>query len=318
MPVDPHVATLLQMMAAAPQLSDGTPEQARAAIRMLMVNFRDVSALPEVASVEDATVGNGIPVRVYRPRAGGTVSTIVYLHGGGFVIGDLETHDGVCRRLCHDTGSVVVSGDYRLAPEAPFTAAVDDAWAALQHVHDHIADYGGDPERLAVGGDSAGATLAAVCAQQAHAEGLPLRAQLLVYPAVDLLGEFPSRTENAEGYFLTLADMEWFAGHYTGVAGGAAALADPATAELAADPRLSPLRAKDLSGLAPAVVVTAQYDPLRDEGDAYAEALTTAHVTVRHRQFPGLIHGFYGLEQFSPAIADATAWINASLRELLG
>ena len=318
MPVDPNVATLLQLMAAAPQLSAGTPEQARAAFRMLMVNFRDPTTLADVASAEDGTVGDGIPVRVYRPRQTGPAPTIVYLHGGGFVIGDLDTHDGVCRRLCHDTDAVVVSVDYRLAPEHPFPAAVEDAWNALRYVHDHIGDYGGDAERLAIGGDSAGATLAAVCAQQAHAEGLPLRAQLLAYPAVDLLGEFTSRTENAEGYFLTLADMEWFAAHYTGIAGGAAAaLADPDVTALATDPRLSPLRGADLTGLAPAVVVTAQYDPLRDEGDAYAEALMTAHVTVRHRQFPGLIHGFYGLEQFSPAIADATAWINAGVRELL-
>lgn len=158
-----------------------------------------------------------------------------------------------------------------------------------------------------------------MCAQQAHADGLQLAAQLLVYPAVDLLGDYPSRTENAQGYFLTVPDMEWFAAHYLGVEGTAAAAAeDPKLAALAVDPRLSPLLAKNLEGLAPAVVVTAEFDPLRDEGDRYAEALAAAGVEVEHRQFPGLIHGFYGLEMISPAIAEATSWVNARLQKVLG
>jgi acetyl esterase len=170
---------------------------------------------------------------------------------------------------------------------------------------------------LVVGGDSAGGNLAAVCAQLAQRDGLALAAQLLIYPAVDLLGDFPSRTENAEGYFLTAKDMEWFAVNYIGIAGGAAALDDPDVAALAGDARLSPLRAASLDGLAPAIVATAEFDPLRDEGDAYAQALDKAGVRVEHRQFAGLIHGFYGLEQLSPAIAEATAWINARLKETL-
>jgi acetyl esterase len=319
MPLDPNVAGLLQMMAAsgAPAISDGTADEARAALRMLMVNFRDESTLAEVASVTPATVGDDIPVRIYRPTVVGDVPTVVYLHGGGFVIGDLDTHEGVCRLLSHDLGAVVVSVDYRLAPEHRFPAAVDDSYGALTWVAEHIADYGGDASKLVVGGDSAGGNLAAVCAQLAHRDGLVLAAQLLVYPAVDLLGDFPSRAENAEGYFLTAKDMEWFAANYTGIDGGAAALNDPDVAALAGDARLSPLRAESLEGLAPAIVATAEFDPLRDEGDAYAEALGKAGVRVEHRQFAGLIHGFYGLEQLSPAIAEATAWINAQLKELL-
>ena len=319
MPLDQNVAGLLQMMAAAgtPQLHEGTPEQARAALRTLMVDLRHPSTLAEVASVDETTIG-GVPCRVYRPLdAAHPLPTIVYLHGGGFVIGDLDTHEGVCRRLARDVGAVVVSADYRLAPENPFPAAVEDAYAVLQAVAEDLSEYGGDATRLVVGGDSAGGNLAAVCAQLALADDLPLAAQVLVYPAVDFSGDYPSRTENGEGYFLTRADMDWFAENYTGIAGGAAALTEPAAAAIAADPRLSPLLAPSLSGLAPAIVATAEFDPLRDEGNTYAEALTAAGVPVRQQQFAGLIHGFYGLEQISPAIDAATTWINAQLTELL-
>ncbi|MBE7188727.1 alpha/beta hydrolase [Jatrophihabitans endophyticus] len=322
MPLDPNIAGLLQMMAAAgtPQLHEQTPEQARAALRTLMVDLRHPSTLAEVASVTETQVAS-VPCRVYRPSADDDSSaplpTVVYLHGGGFVVGDLDTHEGVCRRLARDVSAVVVSVDYRLAPEHPFPAAVEDAYAVLRSVADDLDEYGGDGDRLVVGGDSAGGNLAAVCAQLAHADGLTLAAQLLVYPAVDLTGEYPSRTENGEGYFLTAADMEWFAANYTGITGGVDALADPAVAAVAADPKLSPLRAASLEGLAPAVVATAEFDPLRDEGDIYAEALSAAGVPVRAQQFAGLIHGFYGLEQLSPAVEAATVWINAQLRDLL-
>ncbi|WP_375480865.1 alpha/beta hydrolase [uncultured Jatrophihabitans sp.] len=319
MPLDPNIAGLLQMTNSTPALSAGTPADARAALRMLMVTFRDPAGVVQVASVEAGFAG-GVPVRVYRPAesASGTATgTIVYLHGGGFVIGDLDTHDGACRRLCRDANAVVVSVDYRLAPEHPFPAAVDDCYAALTWVAANIGDYGADDARLVVGGDSAGGNLAAVCAQQAQHDGLSLAGQLLLYPSTDMSRDYPSRTENGDGYFLTLADVEWFAAQYTGITGGAAALADPAVSDVAADPRLSPLRAASLTGLPPAVVATAEFDPLRDEGDAYADALSAVGVRVAHRQFPGLIHGFYGLEQFSPAIAEATSWINAQVAELL-
>ncbi len=315
MPVDPNIAGLLQLIASSglPPVAEGTVEQARAGLRTLMVDFRDPSTLPAVAAVTDATVAGSIPVRVYRPGGDGPRPTIVFFHGGGFVIGDLDTHEGVCRLLANDVGAVVVSVDYRLAPEHRFPAAVEDAYAALCWVVEHVAEYGADPARIAVGGDSAGGNLAAVAAQLARADGLGLAAQLLIYPAVDMLGDYPSRTENAEGYFLTLADMHWFGEQYTGLKHDA-----PAAAELDRDPRLSPLRAESLAGLPPAVVATAEFDPLRDEGDAYAAALAAAGVKVEHQQFPSLIHGFYGLELLSPAAAEAMAWCNARLKDLLG
>lgn len=315
MPLDPDLATLLKVIenAGYPPLAEGTPEQARTGFRTLMVDFRNAAALAQVACVADETLANSIPARVYRPAAEAPVPTVVYLHGGGFVIGDLDTHDGVCRRLCRDTGAVVVSVDYPLAPEHHFPAAVEAAFAALTRVAERLDGYGADPTRLAIGGDSAGANLAAVCTQLARTEGPALKAQLLVYPNVDLLGEYRSRSENAEGYFLTLADMQWFAEQYLGTTES-----DPRLPELARDPRLSPLLAESLAGLPPAVVVTAEYDPLRDEGNAYAAALERAGVPVHHKEMPGLIHGFYGMEQFSPAVDRATSWVNARFRDILG
>jgi acetyl esterase len=315
MPVDPQIAGLLDFLANSgyPPIAEGTPDDARRGLRALMVDLRDPTTLPEVAAVENGEVAGAVPVRVYRPALQPPVPTIVYFHGGGFVIGDLDTHEGVCRLLCNDVGAVVVSVDYRLAPEHRYPVAVDDCYAALRAVVADVALYGADPDRVAVGGDSAGGNLAAVCAQLARDDGLRLAAQLLVYPAVDMLDDaYPSRTENADGYFLTLADMHWFAEQYTGLRAD-----DPAAKELGADPRLSPLHAPSLAGLPPAVVVTAEYDPLRDEGDAYAAALRAAGVRVEHRQFAGLIHGFYGMELISPAAAEAMAWVNARLAELL-
>jgi len=315
MPVDPNIAGLLQLIANSglPPVAEGTVAQARAGLRTLMVDFRDASTLPAVASVTDTTIAGSIPARVYRPEGDDPRPTIVYFHGGGFVIGDLDTHEGVCRLLANDVGAVVVSVDYRLAPEHRFPAAVEDAEAAVRWVVEHVAEYGDDAARIAVGGDSAGGNLAAVAAQLAHAAGIELAAQLLIYPAVDMLGDYPSRIENAEGYFLTLSDMHWFGEQYSGLK-----YDDPAAAELDRDPRMSPLRAQSLAGLPPAVVATAEFDPLRDEGDAYAEALAAAGVKVEHQQFPSLIHGFYGLELLSPAAADAMAWCNAKLKDLLG
>jgi acetyl esterase len=315
-PVDPNLAGLLQLIVAAgrPPVSESSPAEARTGLRTLMVDFRDPSLLAPVESVTATTVAGSIPARVYRPDVDDPVPTIVYFHGGGFVIGDLDTHEGVCRLLCKDVGAVVISVDYRLAPENRFPAAVEDAEAAVRWAVEHVDDYGGDPARIAVGGDSAGANLAAVVTQLLHADGIELAAQLLVYPPVDFLeDDYPSRTENAEGYFLTLNDMHWFAEQYTG-----SRRSDPDDREIASDPRLSPLYASSLDGLPPAVVATAEYDPLRDEGDAYAAALEKAGVVVEHRRFPGLIHGFYGLELMSPAAADATSWINGKLKELLG
>jgi acetyl esterase len=313
-PVDPQIGQMLAMLEqmGGRSLAEGTPEQARAGFRLLTVDLRRPENVVPVGDVEDLTIPvehGELPARVYRPDgASGPVPTVVFFHGGGFVIGDLDTHDNQSRAICRDTGAVVLSVAYRVAPEDAFPAAVDDCVAATAWAAEHVDRLGGDAQRIAVGGDSAGGNLAAVVAQQARdGAGPALAAQLLVYPATDFRDDdtrYPSRSENAEGYFLTRADMEYFARHY-------AEGADDT------DPRLSPITG-DLAGLPPAVVVTAEYDPLRDEGDAYAAALQAAGVEVVHRRFDGMIHGFFDLSALSPAAADAVRWTAEQLRELLG
>jgi acetyl esterase len=314
MPLDPQIAEILQLMQqmGAPTLSSGTPEQARAGMRMMTVDMRDPATIVPVGSVSDSTIpgpAGDLPIRVFRPEADGAVPTIVFFHGGGFVIGDLDTHDDQTRLLCRDVGAVVVSVDYRLAPEAKFPAGFEDCLAATRYVGEHIEDFGGDPDRLAVAGDSAGGNFAAAVAIACRDAGGPaLAAQLLLYPAVDFNadGPYPSRTENAEGYFLTAEDSVWFHGHYTDEDFDAS------------DIRASVIKTTDLSGLPPAVVGTAEFDPLRDEGDAYAARLADAGVKVVQHQFPGMIHGFYGMGAISAGAADAVKTLNADLAGLLG
>jgi acetyl esterase len=311
MPVDPAIQGLLSLLEAMqrPSLAAATHEQARAAFRMLTVDMRPRESIVPVRATEDVEVPGAtgpLPARLYRPDAEGDRPTMVFLHGGGFVIGDIETHDNQCRIVCREVGAVVLSVAYRLAPEAPFPAGVEDCVAATRWAAEHIAELGGDPERLAIAGDSAGGNLAAVVTQVARDAGGPkLAAQLLVYPGTDFAGDYPSRTDNAEGYFLTREDLEWFATHYLGEASDLT------------DPRLSPLHAQNLAGLPPAVVVTAEYDPLRDEGEAYARALERAGVPVTLRRYDGLIHGFFDLSALSPAAAGAVRDTCAELRRLL-
>lgn len=314
MPLDPHIAACLQGLRGpdAGPAQTQTVDSARHQLRALVAALVDPAALPEVASVSPAVLSGSIPARVYRPAAEGVVPTMVYLQGGGWTLGDLDTHDSQMRRLCHDVGAVVVGVDYRLAPEHRFPAAVDDAYAALTWVSHHIGDFGGDSTRIAVAGDSAGATLAAVCAQQARTEGLGLAAQFLLYPSTDIGGTYRSRTTQSEGYLLSTAGLYWFYEQYLGVPPGAAEFTG-----LSADPRVSPLVAAELGGLAPAVVATAEFDPLCDEGDRYAEALREAGVPVEHLRCDGLVHGFYGMEHLSPAVAAATGRLHTALRKLL-
>ena len=292
MPVDPHIAPLLELLKSVPPMHEGSPEAAREAFRQLAVGGRRPEQVVPVASVEEVAIpgpAGDIGARVYRPETAGPAPTVVLFHGGGFVIGDLDTHDNMARTICRDCSAVVVSVDYRLAPEAQFPAAVEDAVAATRWAASRLEELGGD-ERLAVAGDSAGGNLAAVVAQQLRDSGGPaLAGQLLVYPATDVTGDYPSRIENAEGYFLDLPTMVWFIQHYA------------ADAAVHQDPRLSPLRHTDLSGLPPAVVVTAEYDPLRDEGEAYARALSEAGVPAEVRRFDGMIHGFFDMGAYSPA-----------------
>lgn len=312
MHVDPHLAGLLELIAQTgqPPVHEGTPTQARAGFRQLALGARTPDTVLPVGSVEDMTLpgpGGDLGVRIYRPEADGPVPTVVLFHGGGWVVGDLDTHDAMARSLCRDCTAVVVSVDYRLAPEAPFPAAVEDAVAATRWAAAHLADLGGDA-RLAVAGDSAGGNLAAVVAQTLRDEpdGIPaLVAQLLVYPATDASGDYASRVENGAGYFLERPTMDWFMRHY---ASGGAVLTDP---------RVSPLRAADLAGLPPAVVVTAGFDPLRDEGEAYAAALREAGVPVQVRRFDTMIHGFFDMGQVSPAARNAVSQTCAMFAELL-
>jgi acetyl esterase len=308
-PVDPHIAAVLAMMeqAGMPPMYEGTPEVGRAQYLALTVGARTPEQVVPVASTEDIAVPGAqgeLKARVYRPDAEGPLPTVAFFHGGGWVIGDLDTHDNMARSVCRDSRAVVVAIDYRLAPEDPFPAAAEDAVAAGRWVAQHLDQFGGDT-RFGVAGDSAGGNLAAVVAQQLTADGTPVTAQFLIYPAVDAAGEYPSRVENAKGYFLEQPTMDWFYGHYAG------SWEDPN------DPRLSPLHAASLGGLPPAVIVTAEYDPLRDEGEAYGTALRAAGVAADVRRFDGMIHGFFDMGTVSPAAQTAVRESCARFGEVL-
>lgn len=252
----------------------------------------------------------GVPVRIYQPQGAGDGAVrplVVLYHGGGFVLGSVAASDPQARRMAEDLDAVVVSVDYRLAPEHRFPAGLRDAYAALVWAAGQAASLGADPERLVVAGDSAGGGLAAGVALVARDEGGPAIAlQLLLYPVLDGRCDSDSYRENATGYFLTAAHMRWFWEQYLGPDG------DPL------DPLASPLLAPDLAGLAPAYVATAEHDPLRDEGAAYAARLAQAGVAVDHRCFDGLFHGFYGLGQLLDAAAVAHDEIVAEVRRTLG
>ncbi len=307
MPVDPQIAAILPMLAAAPPLRQGGIDAARAGMRLLLVDLRDPASLAPVRSTEDVTYptpeGDRL-ARVYRPAVDGPVPTVLFVHGGGYVMGDIDTHEDQARLICAEVGAVVFSIDYRLAPEHPFPAGHLDAVAAYQHVVATVDALGGDATRIAVAGDSAGGNLSAGVAIAARDLGLPLAAQLLIYPSTDFSEyEHGSRVEHAEGLLLNLDDMVWFREAY---------LPD------ATDHRASVLAHPDLTGLAPAIVATGEYDPLRDEGEAYAAALEKAGVTVIARRFDGMIHGFFGMGQISDAANKAVLRLCADLKELLG
>jgi acetyl esterase len=267
---------------------------------------------PEIGVVKDLMADGPlgpIPLRLYRP-AGVPVATplgvLVFFHGGGWVIGDLETHDVLCRQLTAESGVSVVSVDYRLAPEHKFPAAADDAWAATRWIAAHAAELGIDANRVAVGGDSSGGNLAAVVALLARDQGAPSIAwQVLLYPVTDVGAETQSYRDFAEGYLLTREGMRWFAAHYLNAAADAA------------DWRASPLRAPSLAGLPPALVVTAGFDPLRDEGEAYAVRLREAGVRVDAVCYGGMLHGFVPMGRLIDTGNRAVSFIAASLRQAL-
>ena len=267
---------------------------------------------PEIGAVRELTAdGPAGPVRLrlYRPRgvaASAPLPALIFFHGGGWVIGDMDTHDVLCRQITDGADISVVNVDYRLAPEEKFPAAVDDAWVATRWVAGHATELGIDAARLAVGGDSAGGNLAAVVALLARDQGAPpIRFQVLIYPVTDVGAESPSYTEFADGFMLTRDSMRWFIGHYL------------RTKDDAADWRVSPLRAPSVAGVAPALMVTAGFDPLRDEGDAYARKLREAGVRVDSISYGGMIHGFAPMGRLIEAGNRAVAHVAATLREAL-
>lgn len=269
-----------------PPLETCTPVQAR----QIRAKRQRPSSEP-IHATRDVDA-DGVPARLYRPNDRNGLGLLVYLHGGGWVIGSIETHDNVCRILANSSGHAVLSVEYRLAPEHRYPAALDDALTATRWAHQHAAELGCDPDRLAIGGDSAGGNLAAIVT---HVVDVPLRYQLLVYPATDLTCSFPSHVENKAGPGLTAEGIAWFVGHYV----------DSATDDLR-DPRVSPHFADDkvLAASPPALVITAEFDPLRDEGDAYAARLAALGVATSHVCFSGMYHGFFSLADF---IDDALA-----------
>ena len=261
---------------------------------------------PAIGEVKDLRADT-VPIRLYRP-AGVPASTLlpalVFFHGGGWVIGDLETHDVLCRQITAGAGISVVNVDYRLAPEHKFPAAVDDAWATTRWVAAHARELGIDGARLAVGGDSAGGNLAAVVAILARDHGGPsLTLQVLTYPVTDVAAESASYAEFADGFMLTRDSMRWFIAHYL------------PNKQDALDWRVSPLRAASLAGVAPALIVTAGFDPLRDEGDAYARRLREAGVRVDTICYGGMIHGFAPMGRLIETGNRAVAHTAASLRQ---
>lgn len=306
MTLDPHLAGLLQTLQKGPRIVDGTVEQARAGLRALTCDTRPPGTETSVSEVRELSVPGAdgdLPARLYLPEEAETKPLLVYFHGGGFVVGDLDTHDEFCRRLCSGADTGVLSVAYRLAPEHPFPAGIDNALASVRWAAEQAGTLGAGPG-LFVGGDSAGGTLAAVTAQT-----LPdlLAGQVLIYPLTDESEEHPSRRDNGTGYFLETETMAWFGGHY--VSGDERATRT--------DARISPLLAESLAGLPSAVVVTAEFDPLRDEGDRYAERLGEAGVTVDHLAVPGMIHGFIGMDRLSPGADAATAEIVRRVRNLI-
>jgi len=285
-----------------PGLVEPTVAAGRARFRRETLAFR--GPVTEVGSVQDLEIAGGLRARHYAPAGAGEAPLTVYFHGGGFVIGDLDTHDEPCRILCRQAGIHVLSVEYRLAPEHPFPAALEDVAAALAWAQTNAATLGADPRRVSIGGDSAGGNLSAVVCLTSR--NRPPTAQLLIYPPTD--GITPRRSSELfdQGFFLSRNDRRAFGRYYAPMAGR-----DP-------DPRLSPLYASDLSNLPPALVITAGFDILRDEGEAYAQALAAAGTVTRQRRYPSLGHGFIHMTGVCPAARRAMEEIAREWRAVIG
>ncbi len=311
--LDPDAQRVLDLIreAGRPPYETLTPPEARefyrAGRRILQPEPPEVA---EVRNLEAPTLQGAIRLRLYRgigTERGAALPALIYFHGGGWVIGDLDTHDGVCRLLANSARSAVISVDYRLAPEHKFPAAVDDAVNATEWIAAHAAMLGIDPARLAIGGDSAGANLAAVACLIARDRGGPrLRHQLLLYPATDFVTSDDPRRERFEGFPLNVVTMNWFRDHYL------------RSAADYGDWRASPLRAKDLRGLPPAYVLTVGFDPLHAEGEAYASRLRDAGVPVQHRHLERQMHGFLTMGKIIAAARPATEEAGAAVKVALG
>jgi len=303
MALDPEVITLLAQLEQAgyPDLETSTLEEPRAASV-----FPPADPPTPVGAVEERQVpGADIAVRLYFPEGSGPHPLVMFFHGGGWVVGDLDSHDETVRRLCAGSGAAFASVGYRLAPEAPFPAALEDCYAATAWAADLAPTLGLDPARIAVAGDSAGGNLAAALCLLARERGGPgISHQVLVYPVTGADLNTASYREHGEGLFLTRAMMQWFWDQY---------VPDPAARS---NPLAAPL-AGHAAGLPPATILTAEYDPLRDEGAAYARHLEAAGVPVAYRNFPGMIHGFLGMTGVLGQAETAQAWLCARLREAL-
>jgi acetyl esterase len=300
--MDPQVRAYLDAVAASgiPPVQELTPAEARRNAEVAAPLL--AGPPPPLHRVEDRVIA-GVPVRVYAPAAAGPLPVVTYFHGGGWVVCSLDTHDPVCRRMAAATPCLVVAVDYRLAPEHGFPAAVDDCWTVTSWLSANAGKLGGDRERLAVAGDSAGGNLAAVMAMRARDAGIRLRHQLLVYPVTDCDLDTESSLANATGYGLTRDAMAWYWGHY---------VPDPAART---HPDASPLRAGSLAGVAPATVVVCELDPLRDEGVAYARKLKAGGVPARISTYGGMIHGFIRMYAVIDRSQDLSDEIAQSLSE---
>lgn len=286
-----------------PPIDTIAPAEARRQYREVRATLRPPApSLPDVRDLKTDGKGGPVPLRLYRPTDG-VLPAFVFFHGGGWVVGDLDTHDVVCRQIARDAGAVVIAVDYRLAPEHPFPAASDDAWSATTWIAAHAGELGLDPARIAVGGDSAGGGLAAVVAVRARdSRKLRLAFQVLVYPVVDLRAESASYSKYAQGYLLTRAAMQWYVGQYA------------PTPQAVHDWHASPLLAPWVHGVAPALIVAAELDPLIDEGEAYARRLRGARVPVDYQVVPGMVHGFLTMGGKVDAANRAVATIASALR----
>jgi acetyl esterase len=303
--IHPQARTVIDYLVqlGLPAFDRVSPQEARRQYRETRAALKP--AAPDVPIVRDLQAGS-VPVRLYRP-ADGVLPAFIFFHGGGWVVGDLDTHDVICRQIATQANVVVIAVDYRLAPEHRFPAAIEDAWGATMWTASHAAELGIDARRIAVGGDSAGGGLAAVVALMARdSHKLRLALQVLIYPVVDLRAATASYSKFAEGYLLTSAAMKWYIAQYA-----------PAPDDVR-DWRASPLLAPWVHGVPPALIIAAQLDPLVDEGDAYARRLKGARVPVEYHSLDGMIHGFLTMGGKIDAANDAVSMVADALRRMNG